>query len=254
MKIPKYQRLFFSLFLMILIGGVAYFIYRDQASKAPEPAPQPPVQRYSRHRLRIGGFQFEGHHEGRRVIRIQADVFTIEKMKLGHLRVGLLNVARLRNGFVDLFGEPLKGGGAAPGRKDAPQRAGEPESAPGGNPSVAFKNVFQKESLPSFGVKRVASITIEPITLRLHQGGSLVTEITAPSAAIRLRERDILFKGGVRVVSGARVLETQELSLLPGQGKIITHGPALYRTPEGRVEGKALEADIFLGSVTPRSG
>ncbi len=111
-------------------------------------------------------------------------------------------------------------------------------------------DVFHNESIPSFGVKRVASIISEPIQLILHDEASVVSEISAASATIRLKERDIFFKGNVRVLSGARTLLTETLSLDPVKGELRSEDQAVLKSPRQTLENKGIVTDFFLNPVS----
>ena len=73
MKTSRKHLLFFWLSLVIIFGGVGVLIYQHQQSRPQQPQTQAQTQKSPQYRLRIQGFQFDGHVEGKRVIRIQAD-------------------------------------------------------------------------------------------------------------------------------------------------------------------------------------
>lgn len=78
---------------------------------------------------------------------------------------------------------------------------------------------------------------MEPVCAELHDEQSSVTRISAASAVIRLKKRCILFKGNIRVVSGARVLTTSRLSLFPENAVIRTDQHFTLKTPEKELKG-----------------
>ena len=212
------------------------FLYdQHRTSGLPKPPQQIPRYMTSGHRLQIGGFRYEGNREGKKIISIKADKFTIEKKKLGFFRLGLLNVARFKNAVIDIYGQRI-GSGEAPGKSQA-----DTQSA-----GISFKELFTREALPSFSVKRVSSIIIEPIYLNLYDGRSLISQITASSANIRLRKRDILFEGDVCVKSGSASLKSDHLILMPENGLLRAERHFVLETPEKRLEGERLTTDLFL--------
>jgi hypothetical protein len=131
--------------------------------------------------------------------------------------------------FIHLYGR----GGSAEDKSDDWQ-------------DLTFKDVFSREILPSFPIKRISSIVMEPVCVKLHDEQFVVTQISASSASIRLKKRDILFKGNVRVVSGSRVLTTDQLRMLPEEGVIKTDRHFILKTPEKQWEGARLTTDVFL--------
>jgi hypothetical protein len=103
-------------------------------------------------------------------------------------------------------------------------------------------------------VKRVSSILSEPIQLILHDEASVVSEIYAASATIRLKERDVFFKGKVRVLSGARTLLTETLSLDPVKGELRSEDQAVLKSARQTVENKGIVTDFFLNLVSASGG
>lgn len=230
---------------MAVIGGAGYLYYQHLVSTPSQVTQEFDEHRYPEPRVQIKGFQFEGYYEDKRLIKIKADKFTIEKKKLGFFRFGMLNVAKLKDAVIDIYGESTKDAGT-PVSKASRQTAGPSNMESQWPSGITFKDVFQKESLPSFQVKRISSILIEPICLNLHDEKSLITQITANTAIIRLKNRDILFTGDARVVSGSRILQTEKLIFLPEKVILRTEMPFSLNTPEKRIEGDHLKIDIFL--------
>ena len=114
---------------------------------------------------------------------------------------------------------------------------------------VAFEEIFAREVLPSFPTKRISSILMEPVRISLHDERSLVTQIIADSAAIRLKQRNIVFKGHVRVSSGSRSLTTELLVFFPENAILKTDRGYVLRTPTEELNGPHLSTDILLRHV-----
>jgi len=203
------------------------------------------------HRVQITGFRFDGYRGEKRVITIKADQFTIERGKIGHLSFGLMNVAKLKNGIIHLYGNSTAGASSSEKALEPnPEREGEEPTAR----KLELNDVFHNEAMPSFGVKRVTSITLEPIQLILHDEKSVVSEISAAFATIRVKERDILFKGSVRVVSGQTTLLTETLSLDPLKGILRSEDQVFVHEATGAKEIKGIVTDLLLSEVGPSSG
>lgn len=229
----------------LTIGAAGLFCWQSSSREKAEPDKR---QESPRHRVQITGFRFDGHRGDKRVITFKADQFTIEKGKMGPLRVGLWNVATLKNSIIDLYGSSVSG--ASSSGADIGSPPGQAAEKPGVR-KLELKDVFHHETIPSFGVKKVSSIILEPIQLVLHDEESVVSEISAAYATIRLKERDILFKGSVRVVSGQRTLLTETLSLDPSKGTLRSEEAVFLHGAGGATKNKGIVTDFFLNEVNP---
>lgn len=231
---------------LAIVGFVApvFFYFHYRASNSGQDSREASFRRYPKPRLEIKGFRYEGNHDGQKVISIRADKFSIQKKKLGFFRFGLMNEARLANAYIHLYGRSGQTENSEVGG-----RSGQTEKRSDGyglQRNLTFKGIFSKDVFPSFPVKKISSIVMQPVCLELHDEKTVVAKISADSAAIRLKRRDILFQGNVKVVSGTRVLNTDRLSLRPESAVIQTNRPFMLKTPEKQYEGQGLITDIFL--------
>ena len=221
-----------------------FLYYQHRTSGLPKPPQEIPRFMPPGNRLQISGFKFNGHYDGKKIISIKADKFTIEKKKLGFFRLGLLNVARFKNAVIDIYGQRIETGEEA--LPMSAVQAPEKSQADTQRSSISFSELFTGEALPSFSVKRISSIMIEPVCLNLYDGKSLISQITASSANIRLRKRDILFEGDVLVKSGLASLKSDHLILMPENGALRAERHFVLETPEKRLEGERLTTDLYL--------
>lgn len=236
----KHYRIFFYFFVVCILGGLIFVCYDHRASDPVGDRKGVSRNRHPRPRHEIRGFHYEANYKGKRTISIKADRFTIQKKKLGFFSFGLINEARLENAHIHIYGR-----GRLPGNN--------PDGSHNNvklRQDLTFNGVFSRESLPRFPRKRISSILMEPVCVELHDEQSVVTQISASSAAIRLKKGDIVFKGDVRVVSGSRVLTTDQLSVLPEKAVIKTERHFMLKTPEKQWEGHQLTTDIFLRAFT----
>ncbi|RZB30241.1 MAG: hypothetical protein SRB1_02521 [Desulfobacteraceae bacterium Eth-SRB1] len=231
MKNTKPYKIFLIFFILSCFAGLAFLYYEHRASYALKNQNARAAIKHSNYRLRIKGFSLHSVHEDNSAISIKADSFAIEKKKLGFFRFGLINVARFKNAVIDIYG--LK-----------------KESSDSGKYKSIFKNVFSGDFLPSNVSKRVASVIIEPICVRLRDDKeSVITEISAASASLRLKHRDILFKGGVRATSGISVLTTDKLCFNYDNGTVSARHHYVLNEAGKRYEGNKLTTDIFLARL-----
>ena len=236
-------------FIVLTVACIAcpIFIYYRYTASEPEDNHKNISHYKQRHRPRheIRGFSFNSSHDGKKVISIKADRFSIKKKKLGFLSFGLMNEAKFDNAVIHIYGRS----GQTEKTEVPPEgrRAGRgPAGRTAGRQDLTFKGIFSKGSLPSFQAKRISSIVMEPVCVELHDEQSSVTRISAASAVIRFKKRCILFKGNVRVVSGPRVLTTSRISLFPENAVIRTDQHFTLKTPEKELKGERLTSDIFL--------
>jgi hypothetical protein len=238
------------LLAVLVVASAVFLFYYHRISDLADDHERPSRNRYPAPRYDVRGFRFDGHREDRRTITIKADRFSIQKKKLGFFRFGLMNVARLENAFVDIYG-----GRPKPEDSNTKVRSSQHEnrSAPEdfkpravSSQNFTFGDVFAKNALLSFPVKRLSSVVLEPVRVRLHDEQSVVTEIWAASATIRLKKRDVLFTGGVRLVSGSKILTTSELVMAPERGVLLTNQGFKLETPEKELQGQGLTTDILL--------
>ena len=229
MLLHRLYRFILLLILVLVVVCVIFLLFRQRTLTTHNTPPEVPSQRYSQYRVKIKGFQFDSLNNGEKILSIKADKFTIEKKKLGFFRLGLINVAIFENAVIDIYlKRKLSNNGSDFIREALPSL---------------------RDALPSFSTKRISSITIEPVCLNLRDEKSLFTQITSKSAMIRLKKHNILFKGGVQVVSGDKSLATERLNFFPESSVMKTKRHFILKTPQKKMEGEQLTADIFLNLV-----
>jgi len=245
-----------------------YYLFPVKLFRFPQRGQGQPPE--SRHWLpaRNQGFHYQGSRDGLKIISIKSDRFSIQKKKVGFFRFGLLNEIRLDNALIHIYGSvrpaqnaadrpqasnlgerspAFKNAGDKSPLKEAPKKAGADHAKP--RRVLTFNNLFTKESLPGFPIKRISAVVMEPVRMVLHDEQSVVTRISASSAVMRLNQRGILFKGAVRVESGFRVLNTDRLRFIPKAVLMKIDRQWVLKTPEKQQEGHRLTTDVFLRSV-----
>jgi len=241
----KYSKPIFLLAFLLVLAAMVLVYIQHRMSRPEATKPQISHLPAPRDALQIRGFHFDGHFDGKKVLSIKAEKFTIEKKKLGPFSLGLFHVANFRDAVIDIYGRP--GTFAGIPEEDSLEKSSEGKGrSPGGARPVTFRDVFKKEALPFLPTKRVASVIMEPVCLNLYDERALVTRITASSATIRMKNRDVLFEGNVRVITGKRRLRTDQLSLLPETAMLRVEKHFTLETPEKRLDGENLSTDIYL--------
>ena len=225
----KFYKYFLCFFLIVSVAGTIFVFNRNRNLANRDAQQEVLSQKNLEYRLQITGFNFDSFANGEKVISIKADKFTVEKKKLGFFRLGLINVAILKNAIIDVFLN----------RKTS---LNDPDLTENALPSL-------KDALPSFSAKRISSIIIEPVCLKLLNEHTLLTQITSNSAIIRLTKKTILFEGGVQVLSGNKSLTTEGLNFFSENSVMKTVRHFILKTPEKKIEGNYVTLDMYLNVV-----
>ncbi|HPJ97670.1 MAG TPA: hypothetical protein PK022_10190 [Syntrophales bacterium] len=165
-------------------------------------------------------FRFEAGEGNEKILTLRADRY--------HAASGLSGLfgssdLRLDNAYLDLYGARIKEG-------------------PGG---LSLKNTISEEVFSAMPVKKTAVIIGKPIAVKIHVNQEIPTQIFAQEGTIRIKERDILLTGDVRVLSEPYLLLTEKLTFLAETG-ILQIGKYVMRTSDQRTEGNQITTDIFL--------
>lgn len=197
-----------------------------------------PIQSHRALRQQITGFHFEGFSQGQKTLSIYADKLRVEKAKIGVFRFGLSNQVKLENAHIKIYLDGLAG-------KGRPK-----ETNTGENPVLGLDALLAKDSFSSTGVKRISSVVMSPVRVEVVKKDSVVTEISSGQATIRLRRKDLLFKGDVRVCSGDRLLEASRIIVDPKSMKMECDQGFILRDSHGVRRGRHMVTDIFLSQVS----
>ncbi len=239
-RISKKQILGLVLLGIVLVGGMAIYWLPGEpgAGQKGKTAARQPA-----YRMHIEGLKFYGMNQGQRVISIAGDLFTIRKGKIGFFSTGLTQTASIENARIDIYATPIPPSGKISGHSN-----GKPTQE-GDSPAEKwhFGNLLADEVFSSLlPTKSISAIEMAPVTVVLHGGESVLTRISAAAAAIRLREQDILFKGGVRISSGEAELTTEQLLFAPRTSRLKVDSAFVLKQGARNIEGTSLTTDLFL--------
>lgn len=233
--VVKAIQIFLAAVIMLTISGLIFIYNRNQAVTVLDNHENTLDSKASRPIYEMQGYCFYGTQDGKTVISIKADRFSIQKKKIGFFRFGLINEAVFENAVVHLYGK----------------RRRELEGEPGkSNQNLRFKEIFSKQLLQAFPKKRISAVRMKPVTIILHDEHTVVTRVRADSATLRFASRDIYFKGAVRMISGPRILMTDKLIMYPESGVVKTDKHFIMKTSEKQWEGNKLSIDVYLKSFT----
>lgn len=235
-------RIFCLIFLLISIGSIIFLsYYQPQSNKAPPANKVFDTTRYPAVQQEIGGFFLDRFSGNRRIITIKADKFLVESKKLGFLRFGLMNEVRLDNAVLAIYADKTQNGGVDKKHFSLPGKVRSQR--------LTYKDLFSGETLSPISSKRIYSVTMTPVRIELHDERTTVTTISADSGKIRLTKRDILFMGNVRLVSGDKVLLTDQARLIPEKGEIGCDHPFTLTISGQKRTGNHLFTDVFLNPL-----
>jgi hypothetical protein len=230
------------IFFLISIGSIIFLsYYQHQSNKALPASKVFDTTRYPAARQEIHGFCYESFYDNRRIITIKADKFLVESKKLGFLRFGLMNEVRLDNAVLAIYADKIQNGGVDKKHLSVPDKVR--------SQMLTYKNLFSGETLSLISSKRIYSVTMTPVRIELHGERATVTTISADSGKIRLAKRDILFMGNVRLVSGDKVLLTDQARLIPEKGEIGCDHPFILTISGQKRTGNHLFTDVFLNPL-----
>jgi len=233
----KKLRVAIGLVAMIAFATPIFLYFHHRISSPPFREMNVLLQRYKPQLITMG-FRYDRNCDGKKILSIKADRFTIDKKKLGPLKFSLMNVARFDNVFIQIFGTSRR-------TENSYEKLHVRNME-----DLTFKDAFSKKTLSSFPVKRISSLILKPIYVEIYDEQSLVTSISSASAALGLTNRNILFRGAVRVVSNARVLTADRLILQLEKPTLRILGRFSFKTHGKQWEGNQLITDIFLRPVT----
>jgi hypothetical protein len=220
-----------------------------------------------KNRMQILGLRFYGMNQGRRVIAIKADRFTLGKGKIGFFSTGMTQAATIDNARIDLYATPQARRGSDAeippkesepgnaltvsengGRPAAPALSGSPSAvSPSTEVELDFGDLFANETFSTLlPTKSIVAIEVAPITILLHGSRDIVTQVTATAASIRLRDQVILFSGGVRVTTGGAELTAEQLVFDPRAARFQTDKPFTLKKGARTLAGTGLSTDLFL--------
>jgi hypothetical protein len=220
----------FAILSVAVVGSMLYLFFQGRNTE--ETWKVTPQQIY---RMQIKGLDFNRIINGHKEISITADQFILRKGKVGFFSFALINTARIENARIDIYAMPS-------GEKSGNRR---PINAV--QEKYSFGDLFGEETLSSLlPVKSISSIEAVPVTVRLLSDRGVITQISAASASVQLKNREILFNGRVRVLSGNAELSTEKLIFTPLTAHLVTDKSYLLRRGGRTIRGKGLTTDIFL--------
>lgn len=222
---------------VLIFCGTLIAYYRHGAGRGKTGSNVAETGRVSSAMHEIRGFRFDATQDGNLIMSIRADRFAIEKKKIGFFRFGLMNEAIFDNAQVHIYGKQQPLAAPAPGIK-TPGRST--------TSGLSFDHVFSRQSLPPMPPKKIASVVMAPVEVLFYDQATLVSRVRAGKATLRLQKRDIVFDGGVKMVSDSRTLSTDQLYLVPETAMVRTDRKFIINDSHRQWSGERLSTDLFL--------
>lgn len=217
--------IFFAAFILLSFITGTFFIYLfTAASKNTTHVSTGSFKAVSRPFHDIKGFEYSHNENGHRVFSISADRFTVNKKKMGLIRVALAKEIVLRNARVDIYRQPRE--------------------------KINLDCIADKKVIDRFKAKRSAAIILRPATLRVHDPESgKETTLSALQAGYDIKSRQLTFEKKVRVICGDRTLTAQRAAVTSKEGGLSISGGYIYKTGEKTLEGDSITTNIYLDNI-----
>ena len=228
----KHLKLLLILFMLTLICGVT-FLYISDSVKQSSQNKRNHFSSRNKKGLTIRGFRFSGYHEGQKTLTIKAARFSVEKKKIGILKLSPLRTARFRGAEIDFYvnNDPSAAGLSV--KKD-----------------ITIKGLFSKETIPTSLLKGATSAVFEPVKINFCLlDGKPVTEIRAKRATFDPRRCRIVMDGKILATASFSELSTNRLLIYPDKGIIEVKNKFVLKTQSGQITGEKLTTDFFLEKV-----
>ena len=254
---PRHKKVLFPALILVLALATLVMMHWMGKNSLFSPSSGPAVSS-SPYRMKIERFRFYGMNDGQKVLYLAADSFVIEKKKIGFLTFSVAHTARLENVVIDAYTTAPKGvipGKSPSGSNNSTGSDGQASRMSKGSSGSAlprsFHTLFAEKTFTGFPVSLGNIIALEaaPIVMRFYDDDRLMSEITAAGATIRFPERDIRFRGHVRVRAGAAELTTEQLSFRPEQERLAVEGAYSLRRADTSVSGSRLVTDLQLRRI-----
>ena len=237
-KLTKALKALPAVMMLGLFGGIALILFQHHTSGIGSKQDTIPPDRPLSQQFKIQGFHYSGYSDGKKVLSIKADQVIAEKQKLGFFRFGLVNVARIDNALIQIYGKEM-----------SPEKSME-KSGFNFQESISFNDSFSRDTLPSFPIKQISSIVISPVVIELRDDTSVITRVSARSGVINVLKGSVILEGDIQVKSGDTILKADRIKLLPGETVLVTEGHYVLKTPQKEWEGQQLTTDIYLKPVS----
>ncbi|RLB10879.1 MAG: hypothetical protein DRG39_05350 [Deltaproteobacteria bacterium] len=224
---------------LVMIAVVGYIYIRDQEHIPPHS--QHKINRYLRQDMR--NFCYQSFMGSNQLVSIQADRFTVEKKRLGFFRISLINQARMDNALIEIFSYPSqihqshKQDNNLPSRGSSKQKSGAEEEI-----KLSFKDYLS----PLLKKKKIISVIISPVTIKLYKGKQAIFSISAKRCVANLLRHNIKFKGHVKAIYGARVLKAHHVELDTKARVLKVDSPFTLTENKKTIRGRYLLTDLKL--------
>lgn len=160
-----------------------------------------------------------------RMFSIQADRFRVQKKKVGLFRFGLIKEIVVDNATIDVY-------------ESSDQEL---------NLQTMTQALNDSKTIPGLVPKSTGKLIFSPVILQiLSQDGQILSRVSAESATVNGKTRQIVFNRNVEIHSGNRSLHADFLSVISKDGRVIARKGVVLKIPERIITGEVLQTDMFL--------
>ena len=191
----------------------------------------------------IKAFYYSSVQNGQRLFDIQADRFSVRKMKIGFIRCALMKEVLLERTQINFYQPPVQNRTNADA---APQNRVNPRHR------IDLKAILAPDFMDKFGIRSTAKVLLRPVVLCIKtQAGQPLVTIRAAHADIDLKGRKLVFQDQASIIAGNKKLIADRIKVVSEYGDLIALNGVLSGTGQKTATKAAfLKTNIFLTRIT----
>jgi len=180
-------------------------------------------------------FSISEDYKGKKVFSLSADSFKTQRLKFGFFRIGLFKEASLKNLAISFYS----------------YRVSQKDSGGSSFPFeiLDFENVL-KDNFIKKQLRNVVRFRISKVRMDIFHEDKRLSSITSEEAYLNLRSRDILFKGGVEIITDSKRLTCPKITYLRSKKVFRATCGFTLKTKKEITRGGWLETDYRLENIT----
>lgn len=235
MKIRK--SLISLLLILIFTAGFSTLIYYSINSKGADQGKLTSEDSVKRGSFSLEKFSISQHYKGKKAFFLSADSFKTQRLKFGFFRIGIFKEAILKNLAISFYSYPVS-------QEDSDESFLPVEV-------LDFEGVL-KDNVIKKGLQNVARFRISRVRIDIFHEDKRLSSITSEEAYLNLRSKDIIFKGGVEIITDEKRLTCPKITYFNKQKVFRATQGFTLKTEKGITRGGWLETDYRLENIRLR--